>query len=124
MDESIKNGNVQRIIDRLLPIALTLSSTLNLDFWVFNNKSEHMPSIGRENYFEYVLDHKLQASGKTRYAEVMADIVSHHFVVQPSHSPVFVMMVTDGQNEDVTQASEVLRASSYFPIFWQFIGLG
>ncbi len=43
---------------------------------------------------------------------------------QPVIDPVFVIFITDGNNNDRSQAEHIIRETSKLPIFWQFVGIG
>jgi len=44
-------------------------------------------------------------------------------LIEPRHSPIFVIVVTSGDCDDPMETSKLLRRASHLPIFWQFAAL-
>ena len=42
----------------------------------------------------------------------------------PDRLPVYVMFLTDGAPSDKAVATRQIKAASYEPVFWQFMGIG
>src|SRR3712207_5316095 len=67
----------------------------------------------------------------TRYGAAMAAVRQAYFgdsrervEPQPAQVPVYVMFLTDGAPSDKAVATRQIRAASYEPVFWQFMGIG
>ena len=54
MEELYLNGSVQRVITRLLPIALKFDDDKKLESWLFSNREEQLISVSINNYQDYV----------------------------------------------------------------------
>lgn len=50
-------------------------------------------------------------------------VLEHVGVDEPRPCPVFVIVVTSGDCDDVIETTKLLRRSSWLPVFWQFAGV-
>ena len=124
-----RDGTVQSVIERLLPLAIQFDDNGELDMWLFSNSFKRINSITEQDFFGYV-DREImnnranQLWGGTNYAPVLRDILSKYVEQEPANIPSYVIFVTDGENFDHLEAEEVVRALSYENVFIQFIGIG
>jgi hypothetical protein len=124
-------GTFQRVVDRLLPIAMNLDDNGELDMYLFssdNKAFKKLQSITERDFYQYVQREILGKPennfwGGTEYAPIMREIVQQYGINDPSSIPTFVMFITDGANTDRTATKEILTKAAHYPIFWQFIGL-
>lgn len=132
MDESgsmsgeYRDGTVQSVIERILPVALKMDDNGELDIWLFSNNCKRLPSITEEEFFNYVNREVMPrvSWGGTSYAPVINDIVKKYAKEEPSNVPTFVIFVTDGENSDKEQSKRAITEASKHNIFFQFIGIG
>jgi hypothetical protein len=128
MYETYENGRVQRVIDKLFPLAAVLHDSFSMDFWAFGAKSRQFDPIIAENVRSYSFD---VSGGYERWmsmlnyqynneAEAMRDIM---MIYASSREPVLALFLTDGRLSAEWQIEEILIKTSKFPVFWQFIGL-
>ncbi|MBR5913562.1 MAG: VWA domain-containing protein [Selenomonadaceae bacterium] len=123
MYDSYKNGSVQEIVNKILPIAVQFDDDGELDFWYFGSDFERRPSVNMGNYQNAVpsdwekLMHRL--GGGTNALKVMNDVIGEY---EHSDCPAYVIFITDGAISNDTKDA-VIR-SSRMPIFWQFVGIG
>lgn len=127
MSSEYKRGIVQDIVERLLPLALKFDDNGELDMWLFENGSRRLPTVTIDNFYQYV-DREILAKkwhmGGTEYAPVMRDIMNKYINEDPSGTPTYIIFITDGDNSDKRKTEEVIRESSKYNIFWQFVGIG
>ena len=127
MRDMFKNGMVQDVITRLLPIALKFDDNGELESWLFSDDYERLSPATMENYENYVKKVMLNANmhmGGTNYAPALKDIAKYYKVKQPHTTPAFVIFITDGDNWDEADTNEVIRELSNYNIFVQFVGIG
>jgi len=129
MSNLYKNGTVQAVIERILPIGLQFDDNGELDIWLFSDKFKRLDSITENDFYQYVNREIMnkrenQIWGGTRYAPVMQDVLTKYVSEEPSTIPTFVIFVTDGENFDHSQSESVIREASNHNIFWQFVGIG
>jgi len=125
MEDLYRNGTVQSVVERILPIGLKFDVDDTLDVWVFNNNCKRAKSV-TENTFHNYVDHEIvkYSWGGTSYAPVINDIMKKYVVEDPSNIPTFVIFITDGENNDRIEAEKAIIKASNYNIFWQFIGIG
>lgn len=127
MDELFDDGSVQRVITRLLPIALKFDDNGELESWLFSNYFERLKPVTIKNYENYVKKVMQKANlnmGGTYYAPVLSDMVTYYKDIEPSEVPAFIIFITDGDNSDRSATNEIVKELSNYNIFVQFIGIG
>lgn len=125
MEELYLNGSVQRVITRLLPIALKFDDDKKLESWLFSNREEQLISVSINNYQDYVKKVMLKSKmsmGGTNYAPVLNAIINS--LDKNNSIPTFVIFITDGENFDKKETNNVVKELSEYNIFVQFIGIG
>ncbi len=121
-------GRVQRVIDKLFPLATLLHDQCSMDFWSFAAKSRQFDAVTPENIRTYSFD---VAGGFERWMsmlnyqynnepEAMRDLM---MIYGSSSRPVWIFFLTDGQLTTDWEVEEILIKTSRFPLFWQFIGV-
>lgn len=121
-----KNGTVQSVIERILPIAMQFDDNAELDLWIFENGFNRLGGITKSNFYGYVKNKIMSkySMGGTQYTPVMKDIAQKYINEEPSSIPNYVIYITDGDNSDKSATTEFMKNISNKPIFWQFVGLG
>jgi hypothetical protein len=121
-----KNGAVQDVLNRLLPLGLKFDDNGEVELHLFSNKSWQIPSLNINNFYNYINKNKILKKyemGGTNYAPVMESIIKEH----SSHKdkvPTFVIFITDGDAWDKPKSEKVIKDASKLGIFWQFVGIG
>ena len=124
MNRLYRNGTVQAIIDRVLPIALEFDDNGEMDVWLFDDGYRRMPTITEHNYYGYVKNEISGHMGGTNYAPVMKDVMGKYLTEEPQSIPNYVIFITDGANFDKRETTATITEAANYPIFWQFIGIG
>lgn len=129
MGSLYRNGSVQKVLNRLMPLALRFDDNGELDVWIFDNHYHRLESMDLSNFETYVrreIIDKGYRMGCTSYAPVLEDVLRKYFVedVSTSDIPTFVVFITDGANDDKRATNDVIKESSYKNIFIQFVGIG
>lgn len=124
MTNSYRDGTVQEIVNKILPLAVQFDDDGELDFWFFGSKFERRPSVNMQNYERAVPDdwHFLMSRLGMLNEEpaVMRDVVK---TFTGSNLPAYVVFISDGGVHSTNQIKKVLTEASYLPIFWQFVGV-
>lgn len=132
MSRRYRDGSMQALLDRLLATA-PAGGDGPVDVFAFGDRAHHAPALTRATSAGYVtrLLTEFPLEPGTNYSPVMALVREHYFGSAAVRRapligghPVLVVFVTDGQTQSPSSAAEQLRAASYEPIFWQFLGLG
>jgi hypothetical protein len=129
MSRLYKNGEVQRTLNRLMPLALRFDDNGELDVWIFDDNYHRLESMDLNNFESYVNEEIVRKGyrmGCTSYSPVLQDVLRKYFVedASTSHIPTFVVFITDGSNDDKRATNEIIKESSYKNIFIQFVGIG
>ncbi|MDY6804916.1 MAG: TerD family protein [Cyanobacteriota bacterium] len=129
MDIVYKNGTLQKVLERLLAVAIRLDDNGKLDVWVFNEICQRLPAVTEENYEDYANREILPTFGKVgngrydNYAPFAIDVMQKYLQEEPAKFPNLIVVIGDGGCTDSDRAELALKAASKYPIFWQFIGV-
>lgn len=124
MSGMFRNGAVQDVITRLLPIALKFDDNGELESWLFSEGHERLAPVTASNYEGYVRNVMMRARmnmGGTNYAPALKDIVKCY---KNTSVPAFIMFITDGDNWDEYETNAIIRELSNYNMFVQFVGIG
>ena len=124
MNHSYKDGTVQEIINKILPVAVQFDDDGELDFWFFGSNCTRRPSVNMRNYEQAVPAdwRNLQRSlgGSNNEPAVMQEVIAEY---ETSKLPAYVVFISDGGIYSTAKIKELLISASYLPIFWQFVGV-
>lgn len=126
MNHQYRNGDVQRAMDKLLPIALMFDDDSDLDMWAFAERSKHLSSISLDNIKDYLAKEaggwkKWNIGGINNEPCVIQEIINMY---NDSELPVYIIFISDGGIYKQGPIKSLIIESSNYPIFWQFVGLG
>lgn len=135
MESMYRSGKVQRVLNRLVPLALKFDDNGELDIILFQNNCKKFPSITLNNYSNYVNEVILRSSydmGGTNYSPAIYQLIKDYgkpsgiasMFKKGSSDPAFVIFITDGANFDEIETDKAIRESSEENIFIQFVGIG
>jgi hypothetical protein len=123
-----RNGAVQDVLTRLLPLALEFDDNGELEVYIFNEKCIRLSSMTEHNYETYVEKEIMKKGycpeGSTMYSTAVKKTTNDYN--DKSSYPAFGIFITDGNNDtdDEKAADKAIRKSSKGKIFYQFIGIG
>lgn len=139
MDHLYRDGSVQKLVERILPLGLAFDDNGEVDFYLFESGQKKMPeNITLKNVAGYI-NSKIMGKysmGGTQYAPVINAIVKEFGKAQgkgffgfsaksePLDLPVYVIFITDGENSDKSEAEAAIIEASKHGIFFQFVGIG
>lgn len=125
MGRLYRNGTVQAVIERIMPIACQFDDNQELDLWIFEDGFKRLGGITMANFYGYVEREIMKyRMGCTQYSPVMQDVFSKYINEEPANMPNYVIFITDGDNSDKRNTTEFMKEASKYPIFWQFVGIG
>lgn len=137
MDTLYRNGTVQETLNKLVPLGLTFDDDGDIELYLFNDKSKKYPALTLDNYSRYKTDviDGTWSMGMTNYAPVLKDILSDMGKVKKGFlggikgykdtgDDVFIIFITDGNNDDKYETDKIVVESSKTNTFIQFIGIG
>jgi hypothetical protein len=124
MNGRFNNGSVQDIVNSILPLAIQFDDDGNIDFWLAGTNCTKMPDITIDNYknsLDNWKDVQKRVGGSNNEVAVINDILSFY---RGTVLPVYVLFISDGGVSNTKALTNVIKESSRFPIFWQFVGVG
>lgn len=126
MEVLYKNGSIQELLTRLLPLALRFDDNGELEVFIFNTICTQLNPMTLRNYKDYVqceiTSKGHHACGGTKYAPAVNLTIDNYNDGSPY--PAFIIFITDGDNSDKEETDLAIRTSSYYRNFYQFVGIG
>ena len=125
MNALYKSGVIQRVIERMLGLAVTFDDDGQIELLLFGTNAYPLPPVTLdeiEGYVERVILSQYKIREATNYAPPLRLLLNKYQAPQPA--PVFVIFLTDGGNADRRESAEVIRELAAQPVFVQFVGIG
>ena len=120
-----KNGTVQSIVNKTLPLAVQFDDDGELDFWFYGTTARKMDSVNLKNYTVAVPEDwkhlMLDLGGRNNEPIVMRMVVDEY---KDTKIPAYVLFITDGGVNQKREIQNIITEASHLPIFWQFVGVG
>lgn len=120
-----RDGTVQEIVNKTLPLAVQFDDDGELDFWYYGSRPKRMPSVNMKNYKSAVPQDWEGLMRRLGYGndepKVMREVIDEY---RRSKLPAYVIFVTDGGVGSENEIKSLLNEASREPIFWQFVGVG
>ena len=120
-----KNGTVQSIVNKTLPLAVQFDDDGELDFWFYGTTARKMDSVNLKNYTTAVPEDwkhlMLDLGGRNNEPIVMRIVVDEY---KDTKIPAYVLFITDGGVNQKREIQNIITEASHLPIFWQFVGVG
>ena len=121
MDALYRNGTMQALIEKILPLAMTFDDNGEMETWLFSNDCHRLPDISLRNLDGYIERETTKyRMGGTYYAPAIKDVTKTY----KDKMPAYVLFLTDGENSDKNDTDNAIIKASKLPIFWQFVGVG
>lgn len=139
MSSMYNSGEVQQLVERLLPLGLAFDDNGEVDFYLFHDGVIKMPeNITTSNLVDYIKDKVMRkySMGATNYAPVINAVMEDFTQTKkgflgfskksagPLDYPVYVIFITDGNNGDKYNAEQAIKNASKHGVFFQFVGIG
>ena len=125
MTARFKNGTVQEIVNKTLPLAVQFDDDGELDCWYYGTTARRMDSVNLDNYTEAVpkdWKHLMLDLGGCNNEPVVLRMVLDTY--RDTKLPVYVLFITDGGVSKKSEIQKIITEASKLPIFWQFVGVG
>lgn len=120
-------GVMQRVIERILALALNFDDDGRIDMMLFGTRAYALPPVSMEDfegYIERVVLSQYRINEATNYAPALRLLQERYAGRDQPGEPVFVVFLTDGGNADRRESEEMVRLLSSAPVFIQFVGIG
>ena len=130
MSQQYKSGEVQQVLNRIMPLALNFDDDGSFECWAFAEKALHLNDVNLENLNNYIASEqggykKWNAGAGYNNEPAVLEEVLHYFTQEsPSNLPVYIVFISDGGVSEARKIKKILQEASSQPIFWQFVGIG
>ena len=124
MKKRFKDKTVQRVVDKIVPLAMEFDENEEFDFIYFGGEDKVMQNVTLSNY----------QNATDGWEQIMKYIGYGTNLVSPINKiiekfsenklPVYVLCITDGATSNAKKVEKLIFESAKYPIFWQFIGVG
>ena len=125
MTARFKNGTVQEIVNKTLPLAVQFDDDGELDCWFYGTTARRMDSVNLDNYTKAVPKEwkqlMLELGGCNNEPVVLRMVLDTY---RDTQLPVYVLFITDGGVSKKSEIQKIITEASKLPIFWQFVGVG
>ncbi len=124
------DGTIQKVIERVLPLAVHFDDDGALDCWGFGCLAYKLDSVTLKNVKNYTKHQRLDNDrGLARFdigndEPVVIKEVIKYYKKSKSSLPAYIVFISDGGVGSDDEIEELLRESASLPIFWQFVGIG
>lgn len=124
MDSFYRRGDVQRLAEQTLGLAVNLDDDGTVPVIYFHDQVEQPVTVDLEHYAGAIATtHRNVRWGGTNYAPAM-DRVLDHYRASGAEDPALVIFQTDGSPADKAATEDALRSYAQLPVFWAFVGFG
>lgn len=128
MKRQYRQGRVQELLNRLLPLAAQFDDDQQIDCWAFGSKALNIGPITFENFENFTFSahggwEAWNLGPRTNNEPEVIETVLKYYQNVRRDIPVYVLFLSDGgvsQNRRITDL--IVRAATR-PLFWQFMGL-
>ena len=129
MDGQYRRGDVQKVVNRLMPLAIHFDDDGYFECWAFAQKTTQLDNVTLNNVNDFI--NTTQRGWKNwhvgaRYNEEIPAIeaVIAYFQKMKDQIPTYVLFISDGGVGSRRQMQKLLTKAAELPIFWQFVGIG
>jgi len=135
MEDLYDTGEVQAFAERALAMGCRFDDDGEMDIFLFGANVHQVMTMNIGNYKVHLRTVLKQVGmeGDTQYGKAVQAIRRFYFPENDgseepkkarADTPVYVVFQTDGDTARKDFTERQIRASSYEPIYWQFVGLG
>ncbi|WP_173910668.1 VWA domain-containing protein [Acinetobacter sp. Marseille-Q1618] len=130
MNQQYKKGDVQKVLDRIMPLAVNFDDDGSFECWAFAQYALRLSDVHLGNLKNYINTEqgghkKWDAGARFNNEPVALNAVIDYFTQQSrSDVPVYVVFISDGGVSETKKIKQILKDASNQPIFWQFVGIG
>ncbi|WP_288383137.1 VWA domain-containing protein [uncultured Acinetobacter sp.] len=129
MDGQYRRGDVQKVVNRLMPLAIHFDDDGSFECWAFAAETTQLDDVTLNNVNDFI--NSTQRGWKNwqvgaRYNEEIPAIeaVINYFQKFQDQIPTYVLFISDGGVGSRQQMQKILSQAAKLPIFWQFVGIG
>lgn len=129
MNWQYRKGDVQKVVNRLMPLAIHFDDDGDFECWAFAEKTVQLDSVTLKNVNNFI--NTTQGGWENwhvgaRYNEEIPAIeaVIRYYQKFTDNLPTYVLFISDGGVGSQHKMQKLLTEAAKKPIFWQFVGIG
>ncbi|QNJ57155.1 hypothetical protein L3Y21_gp114 [Gordonia phage Rabbitrun] len=122
MEYDYENGSVQAIVERALGFALQIDVDGTIPVIKFDNRAHKPVDVNLTNYQAVVRNslYSRRNMGSTNLTAALAELKA---ISRQSDSPIFAIVVTDGEPNDTVSSEALVRELEGYPVFLKFLSV-
>lgn len=129
MSNHYKNGVINQLLTRLLPLGLKFDDNSTIELLLFTEGYYHMPDVTIQNCQNYYQKNQPGSKfymGGTDYSPVLKEMLKMHQKESSDGIPSYIIFITDGgcSYSDEEKTNQVLAQIAEENIFVMFVGIG
>ena len=129
MNHQYHNGDVQKVVDRLMPLAINFDNDDSFECWAFAQYTTQLDDVTLTNVNQFIQTTKRgwrnwQVGARINQEIPAIEAVINYYQQFDDGIPVYVLFISDGGVGSGRQMQKVLTQAATLPIFWQFVGIG
>ncbi len=129
MNHQYHNGDVQKVVDRLMPLAINFDNDGSFECWAFAQYTTQLDDVTLTNVNQFIQTTKRgwrnwQVGARINQELPAIEAVINYYQQFDDGIPVYVLFISDGGVGSGRQMQKVLTQAATLPIFWQFVGIG
>ncbi|TBW02036.1 VWA domain-containing protein [Azotobacter chroococcum] len=129
MYSQYSDGEVQQVVNRVLPLAVAFDDDGELDCWAFADKATRLSPVTLQNYANFI---KKESGGWQKWKvgdcgnnePAVLKMVMEHYRSSGDRTPAYIIFISDGGIYMDDDIARLLKEAAKLPIFWQFVGIG
>lgn len=129
MDWQYQLGDVQEVVNRLMPLAINFDDDGSFECWAFAQYTVQLDDVTLHNVNDFI--NQTQSGWRhwnvgARYNQEIPAIqaVIDYYQIFTDNVPVYVLFISDGGVGNARQMKDIITRAATLPIFWQFVGIG
>ena len=129
MHQQYKQGDVQKVIERVLPLALNFDDDGAFECWAFGAKTIRLDDVSLANVKKYIETtnrgwKKWDIGAAINYEPQAIEQVIDYYGRFNDGIPTYIVFISDGGVHENRKITRLISDAAKLPIFWQFIGIG
>lgn len=129
MNWQYKNGDVQKVVNRLMPLAISFDNNGSFECWAFAQYTTQLDDVSLANVNDFINQthsgwRNWQVGARINEEIPAIEAVINYYQKFNDGLPVYVLFISDGGVGNGRQMQKVLTQAATLPIFWQFVGIG
>lgn len=129
MHSQYKYGDVQKVIDRVLPLAVNFDDDGRFECWAFGAKTQRLDDVYLGNVRNYIETtnkgwQKWEIGPAINYEPAAIEEVIKYYSRFNDGIPTYIVFISDGGVHENKKITRLISDAASLPIFWQFIGIG